>query len=323
MQNTEKLGNIGSSAKRERNAHRQTEHLPAKHIKESVPRKVFLVVNYIVLAVLAAMCILPLINVLAVSFSSSKAAAAGYVKLWPVEFTTSSYRYAIEKPQFLQAFKISALRVVLGYAINMVVIILTAYPLSKEKNVFHARSWYAWIFIVTMMFSGGLIPTYMTIKYLNLLDTMWALVLPGAVPVFNVVLMMNFFRSIPHDIEEAAFIDGAGHWRTLFTIYLPLSLPSLATISLFVLVNHWNSWFDGIIYMNHTYNYPLQSYLRTIIISPDLQSMTSSEELVMSEISERTYKAAQIFLAAVPILCVYPFLQRYFMSGLTMGSVKG
>ena len=195
--------------------------------------------------------------------------------------------------------------------------------MKKLLSALLARGIYAWLFIVTMMFSGGLIPTYMTIRYLGMLDSIWALILPGAVPIFNVVLMMNFFRTIPHEIEEAAFIDGAGHVKTLLQIYLPLSLPSLATVSLFVIVNHWNSWFDGIIYMNHTYNYPLQSYLRTIIINPELQSMTSSEQLVMREISERTFKAAQIFLGAIPILCVYPFLQKYFMTGLTMGSVKG
>ena len=302
---------------------KQHDPQAATHIRLSWSRKVFLVADYLFLAGAALLCLLPLINVLAVSLSSSNAAAAGYVKLWPVEFTVSSYKYALTKPQFLQAFLISIERVALGYVITMLAIILTAYPLSKEKDTFRARGVYAWIFIVTMMFSGGLIPTYMTISSLGMLDTIWALVLPGAVPIFNVVLMMNFFRSIPKEIEEAAFIDGAGHPTTLLKIYLPLSLPSLATVSLFVIVNHWNSWFDGIIYMNHTYNYPLQSYLRTIIINPDLQSMTSSEELVMSEISERTFKAAQIFLGALPILCVYPFLQKYFMSGLTMGSVKG
>lgn len=292
-------------------------------IRSSAGRKCFMVVNYVLLTFSAMLCLLPLVNVLAVSFSSSAAAAAGYVKLWPVQFTTASYEYALSKPQFMTAFGISIRRVFLGYFISMAVIILTAYPLSKEKQAFRMRGFYSWIFIVTMMFSGGLIPTYITIKQLGMLDSMWALVLPCALPIFNMVLMMNFFRTIPHEIEEAAFIDGAGHWRTLITIYLPLSLPSLATISLFILVNHWNSWFDGIIYMNHTSKYPLQSYLRTIIINPDVQSMTSSEELLMSDISERTFKAAQIFLAAVPILCVYPFLQKYFMSGLTMGSVKG
>lgn len=302
---------------------KRQEEMHGTHIKTSLGRKIFLVADYVILTFAALMCLLPLINVLAVSLSSSNAAAAGYVKLWPVEFTLSSYEYALTKPQFLTAFWISVKRVALGYVITMLAIILTAYPLSKEKTTFHARGKYAWIFIVTMMFGGGLIPTYMTIRYLGMLDTIWTLVLPTAVPIFNVVLMMNFFRSIPHEIEEAAFIDGAGHFKTLITIYLPLSLPSLATVSLFVVVNHWNSWFDGIIYMNHTYNYPLQSYLRTIIINPDLQSMTGSEELVMSEISDRTFKSAQIFLGALPILCVYPFLQKYFMSGLTMGSVKG
>lgn len=302
---------------------KRIDEMSGTHIRLSTSRKIFLAADYLFLTVSALLCLLPLINVLAVSLSSSNAAAAGYVKLWPVEFTLSSYQYALTKPQFMQAFGISVKRVALGYAITMIVIILTAYPLSKEKNTFHARGIYAWLFIVTMMFSGGLIPTYMTIRYLGMLDSIWALILPGAVPIFNVVLMMNFFRTIPHEIEEAAFIDGAGHAKTLLQIYLPLSLPSLATVSLFVIVNHWNSWFDGIIYMNHTYNYPLQSYLRTIIINPDLQSMTSSEQLVMREISERTFKAAQIFLGAIPILCVYPFLQKYFMTGLTMGSVKG
>ena len=302
---------------------KNVEEMHTTHIRISLGRRIFLALDYLFLVCIALLCLLPLINVLAVSLSASNAAAAGYVKLWPVQFTTASYEYALSKPQFVTAFLISLKRVGLGYVISMLAIILTAYPLSKEKNVFHARGAYAWIFIVTMMFSGGLIPTYMTIRYLGMLDTIWALVLPCAVPIFNVVLMMNFFRSIPPDIEEAAFIDGAGHFTTLLRIYLPLSLPSLATISLFVIVNHWNSWFDGIIYMNHTYNYPLQSYLRTIIINPDLQSMTSSEELVMSDISDRTFKAAQIFLGALPILCVYPFLQKYFMTGLTMGSVKG
>ena len=295
----------------------------SSHIRKTHGRIAFLCLNYLLLTLAALLCILPLINVLAVSFSASAAAAAGYVKLWPVQFTSASYEYALSKPQFLTAFGISVKRVILGYAISMCVIILTAYPLSKDRQSFRARGVYAWFFIVTMMFSGGLIPTYITIRSLGMLDTIWALVLPGALPIFNMVLMMNFFRTIPREIEEAAFIDGSGHWRTLITIYLPLSLPSLATISLFILVNHWNSWFDGIIYMNHTSRYPLQSYLRTIIINPDVQSMTSSEELAMNEISDRTFKAAQIFLAALPILCVYPFLQKYFMSGLTMGSVKG
>lgn len=293
-------------------------------LKRTTGEKIFAVFNVIILSTAAFLCLLPLINVLAISFSSKSAAAAGYVKLWPVDFTLASYEYAFGKKEFLESFLVSVKRVALGYVANMILTIFTAYPLSKEKSDFRARNVYAWFFIITMMFGGGLIPTFITVKSLGLLDTIWALVLPGAVSVFDIVLLMNFFRGIPKEIEEAAYIDGAGHFTSLFKIYLPLSLPSLATISLFIMVGHWNDWFGGMIYMNSPKNYPLQTYLRSIIITPDLDSMTSSEELAnMHEISDRTFKAAQVFLAAAPILAVYPFLQKYFMKGLVLGSVKG
>jgi len=290
--------------------------------KLTAGRKTFLVTNYVVLTIAALLCILPLINVLAVSFSSKSAAAAGFVKLWPVDFTLSSYKYALSKHEFLDGFVVSLKRVALGYAVNMLLTILTAYPLSKERSSLRSRHYYAWFFIVTMLFNGGLIPTYMTIKEAGLLDSIWALVLPGAVPVFNVILLMNFFRELPKEIEEAAFMDGAGHWRVLWRIYCPLSLPAIATITLFTLVAHWNSWFDGLIYMNSTSNYPLQSYLQTIIVTSDLNAVASND-LLVTEVSDRTFKAAQVFLAALPVLVVYPFLQKFFMKGLVMGSVKG
>lgn len=293
------------------------------HSYTSTSRKIFLVFVYIFLAVSALLCVLPIVNVLAVSFSSRAAAAAGYVKLWPVDFTTSSYHYALSKQEFIAAFIISIKRVILGYIVNMLMAITVAYPLSKEKKNFRWRDVYAWFFIVTMLFSGGLIPTYMTISKLGLLDTIWSLVLPGAVPVFNVILLMNFFRELPSEIEEAAYIDGANYFTALVKIYLPLSLPALATISLFTLVGHWNAWFDGLIYMNTQSNYPLQSYLQTIIITFDNSTITAASELYMSDVSDRTFKAAQVFLAAAPILAVYSFLQKYFMKGLVMGSVKG
>jgi putative aldouronate transport system permease protein len=292
-------------------------------IRESKSRKAFIIFNYLLLSLTAFICVLPLINILAVSFSSSSAAAAGYVKLWPVNFTMDSYKYAMSKHEFVDSFFVSVKRIAVGYGINMFMAISIAYPLSKEKENFRARNIYAWFFIVTMLFSGGLIPSYMTIKSLGLLDSIWALVLPGAVPVFNVILLMNFFRDLPREIEEAAHIDGAGYLKTLLKIYLPLSKPALATITLFMLVHHWNSWFDGLIYMNSPKNYPLQSYLRTIVITLDTSTLSSSEQLHVTDISDRTFKAAQVFLAAVPVLMIYPFLQKYFMKGLVMGSVKG
>jgi putative aldouronate transport system permease protein len=291
--------------------------------KLTAGRRAFLVINCVVLAVMAIACILPLVNVLAISMSASSSAAAGEVKLWPVNFTLASYKHALGKAEFMTAAFVSLQRVALGYVISIVVTVLTAFPLAKEKRSFSSRTVYAWFFIVTMMFHGGLIPSYMTIKALGMLDTMWALVLPGAISVFNVILLMNFFRNLPKEIEEAAYIDGAGHWRVLWSIYIPLSKPAIATITLFMVVGHWNSWFDGLIYMNSPANYPLQSYLQTIVIGNDPSMVPTNELLDISKISDRTFKAAQVFLAAFPVLVLYPFLQKYFMKGLVMGSVKG
>ena len=285
--------------------------------------RIFSVCNYIFLTLLAVVCLFPMIHVLALSFSESTAAAAGKVVFWPVDFTLASYRYVLAKKQFITAFGISLERVVLGTAVNMLFTVMLAYPLSKEVKVFKYRTLYVWIFVFTMLFSGGLVPWYMIIKYTGLIDSIWALIIPGAVPVWNVILLLNFFRGLPRELEEAAFIDGAGHWVTLIKIYLPTSLPALVTIILFTLVSHWNSWFDGLILMNKPQHYPLSSYLQTIIIAQDLTNITPQDAAVLRTVSDRTAKAAQIYIGAVPILCVYPFLQKYFTKGIVLGSVKG
>ncbi|WP_309118521.1 carbohydrate ABC transporter permease [Paenibacillus sp.] len=285
-------------------------------------RRLFLGVNYAVLAALALLCLLPLIHVLAISFSSSQAATAGLVKLWPVEFTVSSYEFVLAKPAFTQSIGVSLQRVLLGVLVNMLLTVLIAYPLAKEAKKFPYRTAYVWFFVITMLFHGGLIPLYMTVKYTGIMNTLWALVLPNAVPVFNVVLLLNFFRGLPKELEEAAFMDGAGHWTTLWRVMVPLSAPALATITLFATVGHWNAWFDGLIFMNSPDNYPLQSYLQTVVINRDLSLVSSSDLKALAEVSDRTAKAAQIFLGALPILLVYPFLQRFFMKGIVLGSVK-
>lgn len=285
-------------------------------------RRLFVIVNYTVLISLSLLCLLPLIHVLALSFSSSAAATAGYVKFWPVEFTTNSYQFVLKKPEFLASVWVSVQRVVLGTLVNMVLTVLLAYPLSKEVKAFRMRTFYVWIFFLTILFSGGLIPWYMVIKETGLLNTIWALIIPGAVPVFNVILLLNFFRGLPKELEEASFIDGAGHWTTMWRIFVPLSLPALATITLFAMVGHWNSWFDGLILMNSPDNYPLQSYLQTVVIRRDLSLVSQSSLADLANVSDRTSKAAQIFMGALPILLVYPFLQRFFMKGIVLGSVK-
>lgn len=289
----------------------------------SLSRKVFVVCNYTFLIALAIVCILPLVNVLSVSFSSPSAAAAGQVKLLPIGFNFKAYAYILDKQEFINAFLISVQRLVLGTLIAMSMTVLTAYPLSKESLRFRSRSIYAWFFALTIFVSGGLIPWYMTIRFLGLMDSIWALVLPGAVPVFNVILLLNFFRNLPRELEESAFLDGAGHIRILLRIFIPLSMPAIATVCLFTMVNHWNSWFDGLILMNRNENYPLQTYLQTVVVQQDFAVMAQAALTGMQEISNKTVKAAQIFLGALPILLVYPFLQRYFVKGIVLGSVKG
>lgn len=293
--------------------------------KSSLGRKVFIFCNYSILLLTVFLCLFPLTHILAISFSSSWAATGGLVKLWPVGFTLKSYDYVMNKPEFLTSMAVSLKRVILGVGINMFLTILAAYPLSKEKKDLRLRGVYSWFFVVTILFSGGLIPFYMTVRTLGLIDSIWALILPGAIPVFNVILLMNFFRQLPKEIEESVFLDGGGHWTNLWKIQVPLSMPAIATLILFTTVGHWNSWFDGLILMNHPKNYPLQSYLQTIVttIEQRLTNMSADDVKILSQISDRTTKSAQIFLAALPILCVYPFLQRYFMAGIVLGSVKG
>ena len=291
--------------------------------KKFTSRTLFLIIDYTILTILGLTCLLPLIHILAMSLSSSAAVTRGEVGLWPVEFTLQSYRYVLDKKEFWTAALVTVERVVLGVTVNMVLTVLAAYPLSKEKWEFHGRSVYTWFFVITMLFSGGLIPTYLVVYNVGLINSIWALILPGAVPVYNVILMMNFFRSTPKALEEAARIDGAGHFRVLWNVYVPLAKPSLATVLLFSFVGHWNDWFAGLLYMQRTEKYPLQSYLRTVIIQQSLMNQNNVVDLKeLANVSDRTKNAAQIFIAMIPILIIYPMLQKHFAKGLVMGSVK-
>jgi putative aldouronate transport system permease protein len=291
-------------------------------MKLSRGQRIFLAGNYVFFILLSLLCILPLVHIFAISLSSSSAASAGLVTLWPVDFTLRSYDYIINKHEFFDSIIVSIKRLVVGTSLSLLLCMTIAYPLSKETKAFRMRTVYAWIFVFTILFNGGLIPSYMIVRYTGLLDTLWALVIPSAVNVFNVLLMLNFFRGLPKELEESAFIDGAGHWITLWRIYVPLSMPSVATVALFTMVFHWNSWFDGMIFMNKISNYPLSTYLQNVLTSGSIiSSMVNLNDL--AEISDRTTKAAQIFVGSLPILCVYPFLQRYFMKGIVLGSVKG
>ncbi|HZG55651.1 carbohydrate ABC transporter permease [Paenibacillus sp.] len=289
--------------------------------KLTASRRIFIIANYVVLTSLSLLCLFPLWHVLAVSLSGGAAATAGFVTVWPIDFTWKSYQFVLEKPEFFRAFGITVQRLLLGVAVNVLIAILVAYPLSKESESFRWRTLYAWMIVFTMLFNGGLIPTYLVIRQLGLLDTMWALVLPTSIPAFLIILLLNFFRGLPKELEEAAVMDGAGHWRTLWLIYVPLSLPSIATITVFASVFHWNAWFDGFMYLNRPENFPLQTYLRTVVIQRDVSSLTDIER--WKDVSDRTMIGAQVILASLPIIAVYPLLQRFFIKGMILGSVKG
>lgn len=284
----------------------------------------FDIVLVVGLGIICVSCVLPFIHLLAVSFSSSSAVAAGKVGFLPVEFTAASYEYVFTGGKFLHAMSISIQRVILGTLLNVVLMVLTAYPMAKED--LPGRGFFAGFFVLTMLVSGGMIPSYLLVSGLGLKDTMWALILPGALPVSNMIILMNFIRGLPHELEEAAWIDGANPFQTLVQVIFPLLGPSLATVGLFCMVGHWNDWFSGMIYMSDPMNYPLQTYLQTLLVDFEklLQSDTTGNiQDILSKMNARTGRAAQLFIGALPIMCVYPFLQRYFTKGLTLGSVKG
>ncbi|MED4159935.1 carbohydrate ABC transporter permease [Shouchella clausii] len=284
--------------------------------------RIFSIFNIVFLLVLSAICIMPLIHILAVSFSAPAPANANLVRFWPVDFTVSAWEQTFGNQNFLRALWNGVFRTVLGTVISLATITLAAYALSKEDREFKGRKIYMYALVFVMLFNGGLIPTYILVQNLGLINTIWALVLPGAVNVFNLILLLNFFRTgVPKSLEEAAFIDGAGHFQILFKIYLPISLPALATVGLFTMVGQWNSWFDGLIYLTDSTKYPLSTFLQTIIVQNDFSQLNVNPDEVKA-LSERTVRSAQIFIGALPIIIVYPFLQKYFVKGIVLGSVK-
>lgn len=288
-------------------------------------QKIFNVINYILVILVCLSCLLPIVNTLAISFSAPSYVAAGSVYFWPLGFTTQSYEFAMSNGKFLQAFLIAIERCLLGVGINLFMMITTAYPLSKSTKQFPDRNFFMFFYVFTMLFGGGLVPWYILMSNLHLLNSIWALVLPLSVPVSSMAILMNFMRSLPKEMEEAASIDGAGSFRILWSILLPVLTPSLATVGLFAFVYHWNDWFSGALFINNPAKYPLQTYLQTLLTNMrDMMRQSGSNYYeLLQRMNEQTGRASQLFLGLVPILVVYPFVQKYFTTGLVMGSVKG
>ena len=238
-----------------------------------------------------------------------------------MEFTLASYEYLLQDTRFFTSFLVSVERVILGGGLNLVMTVLMAYPLSLEKEEFPSRNRYMWFTIFCMLFGASLVPWYFVIKETGLLNSIWALVIPGAVPVYNVILLMNFFRNEPKAIKESAKIDGVNALQMMLRICVPLAKPALATVTLFSVVGHWNNFFDGMLLINSPEKVPLQTYIQSLAINMSDTSKLSTDQLI-NLMSQRTFNSAKIIIATVPILVIYPFMQKYFVSGITLGSVK-
>ena len=244
------------------------------------------------------------------------------VTFFPVGFTTVSYSEIMGDWKFFHSFWISILRSVIGTIVSLLVMITMGYALSKPKRLFKARNIIMWIVMFCMVFNSGVIPWYITMVNYRAIDTIWGLVLCGGLPVFNLLLVMNFFRNLPQNLEEAALVDGAGPWRILFNIVVPCSVPMLATIILFTSVGYWNEFFQGMVLSSSDAHYPLQTYIQQMVVNTQTNMLNPDELKLMSQLSNKSLDAAKIFIAMIPMLVVYPFLQKYFVTGIMLGAVK-
>ena len=286
----------------------------------SVSAKVFEAVVHIVMVCVVLLTLLPVIHVISISFSSAAAISRGDVGLWPVEFSVSAYTAIFKSGNVPRSFLNSVYYTALGTAINMLLTTMMAYPLSRTYLTF--RKFYNVLVLITMFFSGGLIPTFLTVKSLGLYNTVWAIVLPGAISTWNLIIMRTIFMGLPAELEESAQLDGANDFTIFARIILPLSKASIATIALFYGVGHWNNWFSGMIYFKNSKSYPLQTILRSIVINSEVSDEITVDEVINS-ISAEGIKYSTLVVSMVPMMAVYPFIQKYFVKGVMIGSLKG
>jgi len=283
----------------------------------SLSSKLFDFILCIMCAVVLVSIIAPIMNIFAVSFSSYDAFTRGDVTFWPVEFSLDAYKAIIRDGKVLQGLKYSVLYTTLGTLINVILTILTAYPLSRPGMPF--RKTISMFFAFTMFFSGGTIPTFLLVQKLGLYNTIWSMVLPNAMQVYNMIIMRTFFQSIPYELTEAARLDGANDFWILWDVIVPLSKASIATIALFYAVGHWNSWFQASIYFSSSDMAPLQLVLRNMVINAETLVKTGEA----SNIGATSISYATLFISMLPMMVLYPFVQKYFVKGVMVGSVKG
>ncbi|KHL91954.1 MULTISPECIES: carbohydrate ABC transporter permease [Paenibacillus] len=276
---------------------------------------------YLFLITLGVMMLLPLVNVLSKSVSEEWAITSGKVGILPVGFQLDTLREVISSSMFIRAFCVSVGVTVVGTLISILMTALTAYPLSKRN--LPGISFFMVLFIFTMLFSGGLIPNYLLMRQLHLINNLWVLILPGMISVFNMLVIKSYYESLPEALEESARIDGAKTYTILFRIILPLSMPVIATIALFYAVGYWNDYFGPMIYINDTALKTLQLYLQDVVMDASAANAVNKSVDDLMNMSPEGIRAATVVASTVPILFVYPFLQKYFIKGVLIGSVKG
>lgn len=291
-------------------------------IRQSTGSRIFDIVNVIILFLFLLTTLYPFWYVVIVSFSDGKAVLGGRVSIIPVGFTLDTYKVILKDSSILTSFKNTIIYTGLGTAINLFVTSMCAYPLSrpnlKGKGIFMK------LIVFTMFFSGGMIPTYLVVYQLHLIDTIWAMVLPSAISTYNMIVMRTFFMGIPEELHESAELDGANDLQVLFRVVLPLSKPIMATMLLFYAVGHWNSYMDALLYLNSKRLFPLQSILRNMVVDGQFTDAQMSVGGGSSfTVIETTMKYATIVISTVPILMIYPFVQKYFVKGVMVGSLKG
>lgn len=293
----------------------------ARHYK-TVPGTAFDIGNYVFLTLYGLLAIFPFIYIIAGSFASDAELTERAVFLIPQTFTTAAYEFIFSTDIIMRSIWVSIYITVVGTIFNLVFTVTMAYPLARKT--LPGRNTFLNLVIFSMLFGGGMIPTYLVIRELNLLDSLWALIIPGAISAFNLIIVKNFFQELPPELEEAARIDGCTELGLLWKIVLPLSKPVLATFTLFYAVGHWNSFFSALLYINNPDKWPLQVMLRQIVmLSQSAAGDMSSMDPNFVKPPDQSIKMAVIVIGTVPILLVYPFLQKHFAKGVMIGSVKG
>ncbi|MFB8377998.1 MULTISPECIES: carbohydrate ABC transporter permease [Paenibacillus] len=290
-------------------------------MSERTSNRIFDIVNISFITLFVIFCLAPFLHTIAISFSSNRAITSGEVTIFPKEFNWDAYIQVFSDQSMIYSLGYTTVLTIATTVLCMMFTLAAAYPLTKKK--LKGRKLFMYVIIITMFFSGGIIPEYLLIRDLHLLNSVWALILPGLVSPFNLIILISFFRGIPESLEESAEIDGSSHIHTLFKIILPLSMPVLATLALFYAVGRWNGFQDSLMYINDPKLYPLQLKLFQMVQNNMVSELTQMEGANRTPLTPESLKAATVIFATVPILLVYPWLQKYFVSGAMLGAVKG